>query len=174
MGAGLLIDTSNWPSEKCLALLRQTELFRAFQFPALRAVLTASRLVSLKTSQPLFAGRSQALSGFLLAEGVLRYDAAGDAEEPTYLAPPAIIGETALVTGCLRPPITVTAEVDSILLEIPRATFMRVIAEHPKSAAQTQRLISGHLRNLVRDLDAVRLRLDAIAAADHSPREGAS
>ena len=162
MVAGLLIDNSGWSNEECVKLLRRTELFGKFQFGALRTLLSASRVVSLKKSRPLFAENDAAQSGFLLADGMLGYNLNGAAERPTYLTPPAVIGETALIVGCLRP-VTMTAETDSVLIEIPRATFLRVIAEYPESAAQTRRLISGHLRKLVNELDAVRLRLDAIA-----------
>ncbi len=169
MNAGLLIDNASWPSEKCVTLLRRTELFGKFQYSALRALLSASRLISLKKSRRLFAENDAALSGFMLADDVLRYNLSSASEQPTYLTPPAVIGETALVIGCLRP-VTVTAETDSVLIEIPRATFLRVIAEYPESAAQTRRLFSGHLRKLVDELDAVRLRLVAIASDSQSVR----
>ena len=170
MGAGLLIDNASWSSERCVNLLRRTELFGKFQYGALRALLSASRLISLKTSRPLFAENDAAQSGFMLADGALRYNLGGAAERPTYLTPPAVIGGTALVTGCLRP-VTVTAETDSVLIEIPRATFLRVIAEYPESAAQTRRLFSGRLRKLVVELDAVQLRLVAIALDSQSVRD---
>ncbi len=159
---GLFIGNASWPSEKCVKLLRRTELFGKFPYGALRALLSASRLISLKTSRRLFSENDAAQSGFLLADGVLRYDFGGASERPTYLTPPAIISETALIIGCLRP-ATVAAETDSVLIEIPRATFLRVIAEYPESAAQARRLFSIRLRKLVDGLDAVRLRLDAIA-----------
>ena len=145
-------------------------MFGKFPYGALRALLSASRLISLKTSRPLFAENDAAQSGFLLADGVLRYNLSGASERPIYLTPPAVIGGTALVTGCLRP-VTVTAETDSVLIEIPRATFLRVIAEYPESAAHTRRLFSGRLRKLVDELDAVRLRLDAIASDSQSMRD---
>jgi CRP-like cAMP-binding protein len=164
MGAGVLVENTNWSNEKCVKLLRRTELFGTFRYSALRALLLASRLISLKTSRRLFAENEPALSGFVLAEGVLRCDLSGPIEQPTYLTPPAIIGQTALIIGCRRS-ATVTAAADSVLIEIPRATFLRVIAEHPESAAQTRRLFFGHLRRLVDELEAVRLRFDAIDAA---------
>jgi CRP-like cAMP-binding protein len=170
MVAGLLIDNSGWSNEECVKLLRRTELFGKFQFGALRTLLSASRVVSLKKSRPLFAENDAAQSGFLLADGVLRCDLGGASEQPIYLTPPAIIGETALVTGCLRP-VTVTAETDSVLIEIPRATFLRVIAEYPESAAQARQRVFGRLRKLVDELDAVRLRLDAIALDSQAARD---
>jgi CRP-like cAMP-binding protein len=163
MAAGLLIDNANWSSARCVELLRRTTLFSMFSYGALRSLLLASRLVSLKASRPLFAENDAAQSGFMLADGVLRCDLRGGAAAPTYLKPPAVIGETALVIGCLRP-ATVIAATDSVLIEIPRATFLRVIAEYPESAAHTRRLAFGRLRKLVDELDAVRLRLDVIAA----------
>ena len=60
--------------------------------------------------------------------------------------------------------MTVTAETDAVLLEIPRATFLRVIAEYPESAAHARRLAFGRLRKLVEELDVVRIHFDAIAA----------
>jgi CRP-like cAMP-binding protein len=162
MGAALLIDAASWSSDKCVNLLRRSELFGKFPYGALRALLSASRLISLKTSRALFVENDAALSGFMLADGVLRYDLSGPRERPIYLRPPAVIGETALVVGCVRP-VTVSAETDAVLIEIPRATFLRVIAEYPESAAHTRRRVFGRLRRLVDELDAVRLRLDAIA-----------
>jgi len=162
-GVSLLIDDTNWTSEKRVKLLRRTELFGKFPYGALRSLLLASRLIGLKTSRRLFSENDPAQSGFLLADGVLRYDVGRASEQPTYLTPPAVIGETALVTGCLRP-VTVTAAADSVLIEIPRATFLRVIAEYPESAAHTRRLLTGHLRKLVDELDALQLRLVAIAS----------
>lgn len=170
MGAALLIDSASWSSDKCVNLLRRSELFGKFPYGALRALLSASRLISLKTSRCLFAENDPALSGFILADGVLRYDLSGAAERPTYLKPPAVIGETALVVGCLRP-VTVTAETNSVLIEIPRATFLRVIAEYPESAAHTRRLVFGRLRRLVDELDAVRLQLDAITLDSQAVRD---
>jgi CRP-like cAMP-binding protein len=161
------IGNASWSSEKCVRLLRGTELFGPFPYGALRSLLSASRMVSLKASRRLFSENEAAQSGFLLADGVLRYDLGGDPEQPTYLTPPAVIGETALVTGCLRP-VTVTAETDSALIEIPRATFLRVIAEYPESAAHTRRLLFAHLRKLVDGLDAVQHRLVAIASEARS------
>ena len=170
MGAGLLIDSASWSSERCVNLLRRSELFGKFPYGALRALLSASRLISLKQSRRLFAENDAAQSGFMLADGVLRYNLGGASERPTYLTPPAVIGETALVTGCLRP-VTVTAETDSVLIEIPRATFLRVIAEYPESAAHTRRLFSGRLRKLVDELDAVQLRLVTIGSDGQSVRD---
>jgi CRP-like cAMP-binding protein len=163
--AAVLIGNANWSSEKCVKLLRSTGLFAKFPYGALRALLLASRLVTLKASRRLFAENDPALSGLILADGVLRYELSGASEAPTYLKPPAIIGETALVVGCLRP-VTVTAETDAVLLEIPRATFLRVIADYPECAAHTRRLVFGRLRKLVNELDGVRLHLDAVAWDD--------
>ncbi len=163
----LLIDDTSWTSEKRVKLLRRTELFGKFPYGALRSRLLASRRIAVKTPRRLFSENDAAQSGFVLADGMLRYEIGGASERPTFLTPPAVIGETALVTGCLRP-VTVTAETDSVLIEIPRATVLRVIAEYPESAAQTRRLVSGHLRKLVDELDAVRLRLDAIALDSQS------
>ena len=165
--AALLIGNASWSSEKCVKLLRSTELFGKFPYGALRSLLLASRLVLLKTSRRLFAENDPALSGFMLADGVLRCELGSVAEPPIYLNPPAIIGETALVVGCLRP-VTVTAETDAVLLEIPRATFLRVIAEYPESAAHARRLAFGRLRKLVEELDVVRIHFDAIAADSES------
>ena len=53
--AALLIGNANWSSEKCIKLLRSTELFGKFPYGALRTLLLASRLVALKTSRRLFA-----------------------------------------------------------------------------------------------------------------------
>ena len=116
MDAGALIGNANWTSEKCVRLLRRSELFSAFPYGALRELLLASRLVSLKKSRRLFAENDAALSGFMLADGVLRYDVGRAADRPTYLTPPVVIGETALVIGCVRP-VTVTAETNSVLME---------------------------------------------------------
>lgn len=166
----LLIEDTSWTSEKRVKLLRRTELFGKFPYGALRSLLLASRLIGLKTSRRLFSENDPAQSGFLLAEGVLRFDLGGASEQPTYLTPPAVIGETALVTGCLRP-VTVSAETDSVLIEIPRATFLRVIAEYPECAAHTRRQLFGHLRRLVGELDAVQTRLAAIAAEGQARRD---
>ena len=169
--AALLIGNANWSSEKCVKLLRSTELFGDFPYGALRGLLLASRLIALKTSRRLFAENDPAQSGFVLADGALRCDVGGAAETPISLKPPAVIGETALVVGCLRP-ATVTAETNSLLIEIPRATFLRVIAEYPQSAAHARRLVLGRLRKLVDELDGVRLRLDAVAWDDVVQDEG--
>jgi CRP-like cAMP-binding protein len=168
-GVSLLIDDTNWTSEKRVKLLRRTELFGKFPYGALRSLLLASRLIGLKTSRRLFSENDPAQSGFLLADGVLRFDLGSASEQPTYLTPPAVIGETALVTGCLRP-VTVSAETDSVLIEIPRATFLRVIAEYPECAAHTRQQLFGHLRKLVDELDAVQMRLVAIAADSQARR----
>ena len=101
--ARLLIGDANWPSEKCVNLLRRTLLFGKFPYGALRTLLLASRLISLKTSRPLFTENDMAQSGFLLADGLLRYDLGGASEQPTYLTPPAVIGEMALVTSVCAP-----------------------------------------------------------------------
>jgi CRP-like cAMP-binding protein len=170
MAAGLLIDDASWSSDKCVNLLRRTELFGKFPYGALRALLSASRLISLKTSRRLFAENDAAHSGFMLADGALRYSLSGASERPTYLTPPAIISETALIVRCVRP-VTVTAETDSVLIEIPRATFLRVIGEYPESAAHAHRLLSGRLRKLVDELDAVRLRLEASPLDRQSVRD---
>jgi CRP-like cAMP-binding protein len=167
MGAALLIDNASWPNERCVALLRRTELFGSFEYAALRTLLTASRLIGVKKSRPLFAENEVALSGFLLIDGGLSYAPGGADQEPIRISAPAVIGKTALVIGCLRS-VTVTAETDAVLIEIPRATFLRVIAEFPEGAAQARRLLSGHMRKLIAELDATRLRLDAISAGDQS------
>jgi len=170
MGAALLIDSASWPHEKCVGLLRRTELFGAFQYAALRTLLTASRLVALKESRSLFTESDPALSAFVLIDGMLSYAPGGDGDLPTYLSAPAVIGKTALVVDCLRS-VTVTAKTDAVLIEIPRATFLRVIAEYPEGAAHARRLVSGHMRKLIVELDAVRNRLDAIASNDQSVEE---
>jgi CRP-like cAMP-binding protein len=167
MGAALLIDSASWPHEKCVGLLRSTELFGNFQYAALRALLTASRLVALKQSRSLFTGADAALSAFVLVDGILSCTPGGGGDQPTYLSAPAVIGKTALVIDCLRS-VTVTAETDAVLIEIPRATFLRVIAEYPEGAAHARRLLSGHMHKLIADLDVMRLRLDAIDLDDQT------
>jgi CRP-like cAMP-binding protein len=169
MGAALLIDSASWPHEKCVGLLRSTELFGNFQYAALRALLTASRLVALKQSRSLFTRADAALSAFVLVDGILSCTPGGG-NQPTYLSAPAVIGKTALVIDCLRS-VTVTAETDAVLIEIARATFLRVIAEYPEGAAHARRLLSGHMHKLIAELDVVRLRLDAIDLVDQTLEE---
>jgi len=161
MNARFATEMESWPSDRCIKLLRRIGLFERFEYSALRALMSASRLLSLKKSRRLFRQGDAALSGYVLADGVLSYSAAGSGE-PAYLTPPAMIGEMALIVDTVRP-ATVIAETYATVIEIPRSTFLRVVSEYPDSAAQARALISRRLRRLVGELDAVRPRFEAPA-----------
>jgi CRP-like cAMP-binding protein len=132
--------------------LRQTALFHGFPYGAVRELLSASRLQSVKKSRRLFAENEKAPSGFVLADGVLRLEA-GASAAPAYAAPPAVIDETALIVDTRRP-TTAIAETNAVVIEIPRAAFLRVLADYPESARHAQKLMGRRLRRLVDDLEA--------------------
>jgi CRP-like cAMP-binding protein len=168
MTAGRARLDASWPNDRRLKLLRQTALFHGFAYGALRELLSASRLRSVKKTGRLFAENEKAPSGFVLADGVLRFEA-GASAAPVYAAPPAVIGETALIVDALRP-TTAIAETNAVVIEIPRAAFLRVLAAYPESARHAQRQMGRRLRALVDDLEAAHGRCEGFAAPKRAAR----
>jgi CRP-like cAMP-binding protein len=148
--------------------LRQTALFHDFPYGALRELLSTSRLRSVKKARRLFAENEKAPSGFVLADGVLRLEA-GASAAPGYAAPPAVIDETALIVDTVRP-TTAIAETNAVVIEIPRAAFLRVLVAYPESARHARKLMSRRLRKLVDDLEAAQGRFEGPAKSKTAAR----
>ena len=168
MNAGRSTLDASWPSDRRLKLLRQTALFHGFPYGALRELLSASRLQSVRKSRQLFAENEKAASGFVLVDGVLRLEA-GASAAPGYAAPPAVIDETALIVDTVRP-TTAIAETNAVVIEIPRSAFLRVLAAYPESARHARKLMGRRLRKLVDDLEAAQGRFEGPAAPETAAR----
>lgn len=107
-------------------------LFRGLDAATLRDLDGATETVSLSKGLPLFAQGDPGDAMYLLVAGRLDVRLERDGVETTIdeLSPPALLGETALITGRPRS-AGIVAHESSVLRRLPDHAFDSLVARHP-------------------------------------------
>ncbi|MEM7565784.1 MAG: cyclic nucleotide-binding domain-containing protein, partial [Pseudomonadota bacterium] len=126
----------------------------------LRLVAFSAERVRRREGQKLFSLGAPAFTALILVEGAVSFqDAGGD--EVARIAPPALIGERALITDATRPATAIMAE-SGQLIEIPRLLMRRVLEEYPETLALVRTHLTQSLDAQLRAFEGVAERLDAL------------
>lgn len=129
-------------------------LFAGTDAASLRDLDAASETLELAAGAPLFAQGDPGDAMYLLVEGRLdvRLTRDGQATSIDVLAPPALLGETALLTGRPRSAGIVALE-PARLVRLPADAFARVADRHP----ELLRRLEAHIRPRLRRTQAAPL-----------------
>ena len=122
----------------------------------LRLIAFSGETRILRKGDVLFRFGDESDGGYVIFSGSLALES-GRAPA-LILGPPALIGDTALITDTICHGTAIALEPSSVL-RISRALFRRVLSEYPESAARLLDTLTGRLRALVGDLDRVRTDL---------------
>jgi CRP-like cAMP-binding protein len=128
--------------------------FTAFPREALQMLAFSCAKRRLGAGELLFSAGDPADRAYFVLEGEILLSAEGQ-ERRAGMG--AVIGESALLVETTRPADAAAAR-DSLLLEIPRETFRRVLPEFPEAAAKIHRAAAARSRMLVSQLEAIRRR----------------
>ena len=122
-------------------------LFAGADADTLRDLDAASETLELAAGAPLFAQGDPGDAMYLLVEGRLdvRLTQAGQATSIDVLEPPALLGETALLTGRPRS-AGIVALTPSRLLRLPADAFERLADRHPELLQRLDAHIRPRLR----------------------------
>ena len=111
--------------------------------PATQAALeSAAQVVTLPAGELLFRAGDEADALYVVRAG--RLEVLADGAVVRSLGPGAAVGELALLSGGVRS-ADVRARRDCTLLALPRATFDRVLAEHPTAPAAIAAVLAEQL-----------------------------
>ncbi|WP_026608441.1 cyclic nucleotide-binding domain-containing protein [Methylocapsa acidiphila] len=147
-----------------IAKLSRNAAFAALEPEALRLIAFSAETRILRAGDILFRRDEPSNCGFVVLSGSIALDASNlGAAKARILRPPALIGETALLTETLRPATAIAREPSSVL-RISRHLFHRVLSEHPRSAERLRRALAGKLAQYAKELGD--LRRGALSPSD--------
>ena len=115
---------------------------------ALRILAISVETIRLGRGDILFEEGQPAEGGFVIVNGSVVLQQAGDT------AGGSLIGETAMIVETVRPSTAIALE-SSILFRIPRVVFIRILEGEPSAATALRRLIAARVGRIVADLDLV-------------------
>ena len=142
-------------------LLKSLPIFDALTDEQLTPVARAAVERSLGPGEDLFVQDELGSSVFVLVRGVLearRREATGETHVLGRIGPGEYIGEIGMMTGDPRP-VTVRALTPIVVLELTRAMFYGLLAEHPGVAPRMQASVERGLSLLERDAAALEATL---------------
>lgn len=119
----------------------------------LRLIAFSGETRILRKGDVLFRAGDVSDGGYAVFSGAIALES--DHGAVIILKPPALIGDSALITETICQATAIAREPSSVL-RISRALFHRVLSEYPDSAARLQHTLTGRLHALMHDLDGVR------------------
>ncbi len=150
--------------EDDIGKLSRNATFAALEPDALRLIAFSAETRILRAGDILFRRDEPSNGGFVVLSGSIALDASDlGAATARIIRPPALIGDTALLTQTLRPATAIAREPSSVL-RISRQLFHRVLTEYPGSAERLRRSLAARLSQFTRELDA--LRHGALSSAE--------
>jgi CRP-like cAMP-binding protein len=129
----------------------QIPLFAALEYNARRMIGFSGETRILRRDDVVFRQGDASDGGYILLNGEIELRAAEESIPAKIIAPPALIGELALMTQTTRP-VTATARTPSAVLKISRDLFQRVLKENPRSARQVRALVEARLAELTKTM----------------------
>ncbi len=146
-------------SEKKIAILRETELFRDLDNEVLTILAKSSVEKRLTRDQILFLAGDRADGMYVIAKGALRaYRTAQDGREQVMHVDKAVttIAEVAVFDGG-NYPSTVAAEEPSVVLFLERSKVIDTCFKYPEVALASTRLLAGRLRRCAELVESLSL-----------------
>lgn len=133
--------------------LGRIPLFATFEPAALRMLAFSAETRLLHPGDVLFRRGETSDCGFILTMGAIGLDPGDGSPPESTLAPWTLIGETALVTPTRRP-ATAVAKEPSTVLRVGRALFLRIVEQHPATAARAREYFRVRLVDFARTISA--------------------
>lgn len=146
-------------SEKKIAILRETELFRDLDQEVLTVLAKSSIEKRLTRDQILFLAGEKAEGMYVIAKGSLRaYRTAPDGREQVMHVDKAVttIAEVAVFDGG-NYPSTVAAEEESTVLFLERSKVIDMCFKYPEVALASTRLLARRLRSCAELVESLSL-----------------
>ena len=119
----------------------------------LRLIAFSAETRILRAGDTLFRTGDTSDGGYVVLSGTISLRM-GDAA-PVIVGPPALIGDSALITETVRH-ATASAVEPSSVLKISRTLFRRVLSEYPDSAERLRATLAARLSGLGEDLAHIR------------------
>ncbi|WP_036260267.1 Crp/Fnr family transcriptional regulator [Methylocapsa aurea] len=154
--------------EDDIGKLKRNATFAALELDALRLIAFSAETRILRAGDILFRRNEPSTGGFVVLSGSIALDASDLGATARIVKPPALIGDTALLTQTVRPATAIARE-PSTVLRISRQLFHRVLNEFPGSAERLRQSLAARLDQFTRELDAV--RLSAFSPSESEPPE---
>ncbi len=130
----------------------------------LRLIAFSGETRILRKGDVLFRAGAATDGGYAVFSGTIALES--QRMPPLLLRPPALIGDSALITETVWQ-ATATAREPSSVLRISRALFLRVLSEYPDSAVRLHHTLTRRLHTLMDDLDSIQAGLhDEVASAE--------
>jgi CRP-like cAMP-binding protein len=135
--------------------LKQIDFFSDFEMEALRLILLTCEQKSFSASETIFNKGDLSDGGYVVARGRLAlYDGSLTADPIGFAEPGVLVGVLALLSMTERP-VTAIATESSLLLQISRGSFKRILQEHPLSAQRLLNQVSSKLSAFINDLKLI-------------------
>ncbi|MBS7705806.1 cyclic nucleotide-binding domain-containing protein [Chelatococcus asaccharovorans] len=152
-----------------LETLSRVPLLSLIEPDGLRLLAFAAETRILRAGDVLFRRGDDADGGYIVVSGAIALDARDNGAPADYVARPGtLIGESALLTDCIRPATAIAREPSSVM-KLQRSLVHRVLGEFPASTRALHAAIAARLVAFSSELGAVR---DSIDAADIAPDRG--
>lgn len=140
-----------------VSALRGIPAFEGLTAEAMGLLAVSSAQIRLACDEVLFKAGEAANAGYVLVSGSLELisTTSGHDKRICKLLPGALVGETALIIAGLRP-VTARALEPSVVLRIPRHSFLQVLQGFPEAANALRDQIAGRVKSTLTDLDSLR------------------
>lgn len=133
-----------------IQLFSKVSLFQGFASEHLRLLAFGSEHLALRAGRDLFRESQVADCGFIVSAGDIELHSETETGRKSHgrYKRGALLGELAMIAPGRRP-CHATATVESEVIRISRAAFMRVLGEYPDIALSLHKKVSADLRGLV-------------------------
>jgi CRP-like cAMP-binding protein len=152
-----------------VALLERIPVLEVLGRDALRILAIGAESRRLRQGEALFREGEDADAAYVVVSGriALRNQASGG-QIALSVGPGALIGESALLTSVPRAASAGATE-DTLLLRIPRHTFLRTLEGYPDAASALRNLLARRVQQTVQELEDVRRRLENLDEPHEEP-----
>ncbi|GIK82746.1 MAG: cyclic nucleotide-binding protein [Alphaproteobacteria bacterium] len=149
--------------DRDIALLSRVNLFQGFTPEQLRLIAFGTERERLPAGALLYREGETADGGYVVAHGQIDLVLPRGRREMVLesCGEGSLVGEMALIAANRRS-TDALARLDSEVLYVPRTLFHRMLREYPETAAFLHGRIAQAVRRLVKQIDEVNRRLDAV------------
>ena len=136
-----------------IIFLERVPMLRLLGGGALRSLAIAVETYAMQPGDVLFTAGEDADGAYILQQGSVTLTPLQGAE--TVAGPGALLGESALLAETKRP-ATATAREVSMLMRVPRATFLKILDSYPDAAQRLRDHLALRANQWARDMENVR------------------
>jgi CRP-like cAMP-binding protein len=149
--------------ENDIAFLQRIPILRALGTAALRILAIGAETSHVITGEVLFESGDVADCAYIVRSGSLRLTSERPGEPDTVAEAGTLIGEPAMLAETVRT-MTAIAREDTVVVQISRAMFLRMLEGYPDAAHRLRNMIAARTDAWTRDIERVRAALAAGAA----------